>query len=190
MVNPKMQTKGPARLTREVWLKKALEVLHLQGNAGLQIENFTRKLGVTKGSFYWHFKDRDDFRRAILDYWDDHYTRRVAAQAEAMGGDARAKLRSVIKMVTRENLSGYDELIDGWAAHEPAIAVRVQAVYKFRYTYIRSLFAEQGFRGLDLDTRTIALLGLLKTEWTMPPGNKARPNPARIDAWMSFFTRR
>jgi len=93
-------------------------------------------------------------------------------------------------MVTRENLSDYDEPIDGWAAHQPAIATRVQTVYEARYGYVRSLFAELGFRGFDLDTRTVALLGLLKAEWTMPPGNKARPTRARIDAWMDFFTRR
>jgi len=190
MVNSKIQGKGRTRLTREAWLEKALEVLHHQGNAGLQIENFTRKLGVTKGSFYWHFKDRDDFRRAILDYWDEYYTRRVMEHVEAKGGDAWTKLRRVIEMVALENLSGYDEPIDGWAAHEPAIAARVQAVYKFRYQYIRSLFAELGFRGSDLDTRTVAFLGLLKAEWTMPPGNKTRPTPARIDSWVKFFTRR
>ena len=190
MVNSKMQRKSPTRLTREAWLEKALEVLHRQGNAGLQIENFTRQLGVTKGSFYWHFQDRDHFRRAILDYWDERYTRRVVAQLEAECGDARAKLRRVIEMVTRENLSGYDEPIDGWAAHQPAIAARVQVVCEFRYKFIRSLFVEMGFRGLDLDTRTVAFLGLLKAEWTMPPGNRTRPTPARIDSWMKFFTRR
>jgi len=190
MVNWKKQAKSPTRLTREAWLEKALEVLRRQGNAGLQIENFTRKLGVTKGSFYWHFKDRDDFRRAILDYWDERYTRRVAAHVEAEGRDACSKLRRTIEIVTQENLSGYDEPIDGWVAHQPAIAARVQAVYKFRYEFIRSLFADLGFRGLDLDTRTVALLGLLKAEWTMPPGNKARPTAARIDSWVKFFTRR
>lgn len=190
MVKPKTKGKNSARLTREVWLQKALEVLHRQGNAGLQIENFTRKLGVTKGSFYWHFKDRDDFRRAILDHWDEWYTRRVVARVEAEGGGARTRLRRVVEMVTRENLSGYDEPIDGWAAHEPAIAARIQAVYEFRYRFIRSLFAELGFQGFDLDTRTVALLGLLKAEWTMPPGNKTRPTSERIDTWIEFFTRR
>ena len=181
--------KPPERLTREVWLEKALEVLRHEGNAGLRIDHFTHLLGVTKGSFYWHFKDRSDFRNAILDYWDQIYTKRVTAKAEAGGGDAGERLRRAIELVTREDLSGYDEPIDGWAAHEPDIAARVRKVYKFRYNYIRSLFAEMGFKGADLETRTVACLGLLKSERSMPPGNKSRPSRARIDAWMKFFTK-
>jgi len=180
--------KPPKRLNREVWLKKALEVLRQKGNAGLQIESFTRELGVTKGSFYWHFKDRTDFRVAILAYWEQMYTRRVIAKSVAGGGTARQRLRRVLEMVAQDNLSGYDEPIDGWAAHEPAIAARVQEVYDLRYKYVRSLFSELGFKGADLETRTIACLGLLKAEWSMPPGNRSRPTRARIDAWLKFFT--
>jgi len=182
--------KPPDRLTQEVWLEKALEILRQKGNAGLQIESFTRELGVTKGSFYWHFKDRRDFRAAILDYWEQMYTRRVIAKSVADGGTARQRLRCVVEMVARENLSGYDEPIDGWAAHEPVIADRVQESYDLRYKYVRSLFSELGFKGVDLETRTVACLGLLKAEWSIPPGNRSRPTRARIDAWMKFFTGR
>lgn len=175
------------RFSREVWLEKALDVLRLEGNAGLQIENITKRLGVTKGSFYWHFKDKNDFRRSILDYWDQVYTKRVVAKIEATGGTAKEKLRTVMDMVSRDNLSGYDEFIDGWASHEPEIATRVQKVYDYRFQYTRSLLAEMGFKGMDLETRAVACLGFLMYEANMPPGNKSRPTKTRIDAWMKFF---
>ena len=178
------------RLSREVWLEKALEVLRFDGNAGLQIENITKRLGVTKGSFYWHFKDRGDFRRSVLDYWDQVYTRQVVAKVETLGGTAKQKLRSLIVVVASDNLSGYDDFINGWAAHEPEIAARVQQVYDFRYKYMKSLFAEIGFKGIELDTRTVACLGLLMSERIMPPGNQSRPSKSRIDDWVRFFTRK
>ncbi len=48
------------RLTREEWLAKALEVLARKGVAGMRIDALSKALGVTKGSFYWHFKNRDE----------------------------------------------------------------------------------------------------------------------------------
>ena len=57
----------PARLSREGWLARALEVLGKKGAGQLAVESLARQLGVTKGSFYWHFRDRDDFFRIVHD---------------------------------------------------------------------------------------------------------------------------
>jgi AcrR family transcriptional regulator len=49
-------------LSRDEWLEKALIVVSREGGAKLRINNPVTEVGVTKGSFYWHFKSRDDFR--------------------------------------------------------------------------------------------------------------------------------
>ena len=59
----------PARLSKEEWLARALEVLGKKGAGELTIESLARHLGVTKGSFYWHFRDRADFFRQLIEYW-------------------------------------------------------------------------------------------------------------------------
>ena len=58
--------KNKERLTKEMWLEKALEVLKTQGSAKLHIASLSKDLGVSKGSFYWHFKDRSDFIHALV----------------------------------------------------------------------------------------------------------------------------
>jgi AcrR family transcriptional regulator len=60
-----------------MWLAEALQVLTKSGNAKLPVDNIARALGVTKGSFYWHFKNRKDFVAGIIDYWDKQFTRPV-----------------------------------------------------------------------------------------------------------------
>ena len=52
-------------LDRDAWLRKALDVLFLSGIVQIKVEVLARQLNLTKGSFYWHFKDRDDLLRAV-----------------------------------------------------------------------------------------------------------------------------
>ncbi len=48
------------RYSKEQWLKKSLDVISGQGFGSIVIDNLVDSIGVTKGSFYWHFKDRID----------------------------------------------------------------------------------------------------------------------------------
>jgi AcrR family transcriptional regulator len=57
------------RLTRERWVDAAMEMLGRHGVDGVRVEQLARQLGVTKGSFYWHFKDRGELLEAMLDQW-------------------------------------------------------------------------------------------------------------------------
>jgi AcrR family transcriptional regulator len=63
-----LKNKSSKRLSREEWLSRALQVLSREGKAKLKIESLTKNLGVTKGSFYWHFKGRAEFVRSLADY--------------------------------------------------------------------------------------------------------------------------
>lgn len=58
------------QLGREDWLLAGLQALAREGEAGLRVEAVARGLGVTKGSFYWHFRDRAGWRQALLDWWE------------------------------------------------------------------------------------------------------------------------
>ena len=69
--------KKAKRLSREDWGEAALEVLYSEGVGKVSIVRIARDLGVTSGSFYWHFKDRNDLLRSLLDFW-------VHAQTEAI----------------------------------------------------------------------------------------------------------
>ena len=56
-------------LTREDWITGAWEMLGDAGLDGVRVEPLARRLGVTKGSFYWHFRDRQELLDVLLDLW-------------------------------------------------------------------------------------------------------------------------
>jgi AcrR family transcriptional regulator len=77
------------------WLNAGLQALVAQGPEGLRVMQIAKQMGVTKGSFYWHFKDLAEFQTAVLDEWERCHTRQAIACVEAFGGDHATKLRNV-----------------------------------------------------------------------------------------------
>jgi len=59
------------KLSAESWLDAALQVLAEQGLQAVAVEPLAKKLGVTKGSFYWHFKNRNALITSLLAFWED-----------------------------------------------------------------------------------------------------------------------
>ena len=74
-------------LDRDAWLRKALDVLFANGISQIKVEVLARKLKLTKGSFYWHFKNRDELLRSMVDWWRDQqlsFIARLAVQQVAL----------------------------------------------------------------------------------------------------------
>ena len=81
-----MAKKSAKNLTREEWLRRSLEVLAAQGPGKLNIESLSRSLGVSRGSFYWHFENRDDsiMTKEKLLAVGDQYEKQLATDIAAM----------------------------------------------------------------------------------------------------------
>ncbi|MCP4874714.1 MAG: TetR/AcrR family transcriptional regulator [Gammaproteobacteria bacterium] len=62
------------QLQRFDWLQKALEIFVAEGIDAVRITRLAQDLGVTRGSFYWHFENRDDLIDALVHYWKDKNT--------------------------------------------------------------------------------------------------------------------
>lgn len=58
------------QLGREDWIEAGLEILARGGPAALRVGAAAQRLAVTRGSFYWHFRDRSAWRDALLAYWE------------------------------------------------------------------------------------------------------------------------
>ena len=68
-------------LTRDQWIAAAFDALDHEGYAGVSAERLSRRLNVTRGSFYHHFRSREAFVRAVLTQWEQDYTERMLAHA-------------------------------------------------------------------------------------------------------------
>src|SRR5690606_19996482 len=89
------------RLSAEDWELGALEMIAELGVGSLAVEALARRLGVTKGSFYWHFRTREALLEAALERWERHDESEVLVQIEPIA-DPRQRLRELFHRVARE----------------------------------------------------------------------------------------
>jgi AcrR family transcriptional regulator len=144
-----------SRLNRDSWLALALEILAQEGRAKIQIEYLAEKLGVTRGSFYSHFPDRRDFNKSIAVYWAETLTSKSLASFRQSKGSAQERLLVLIQTIKDDDLAKYDNVMRAWALDDPLVAEQVEKVDLDRYEYIKSLFADMGFTGNNLEMRTV-----------------------------------
>jgi AcrR family transcriptional regulator len=191
VINPvRLKRSGlPPRFDKEAWLQAAIDVLANEGQAKLRVENLASKLGVTKGSFYHHFKNRKDFVLAILDYWLVVFTEKVNAEVGDSDIPARERLLLLMKLIDRDGLDRYDAAFRSWAAQDPIVTKFVKKVDLVRFEFVRSLFAEMGCEGDDLNERTRIWLVFHCAQRTvmLPGGSKSTQEV--IAYRHDFFTR-
>jgi AcrR family transcriptional regulator len=96
-----------ARLNRARWVEEGLAVLREDGARGLAADPMARRLGVSRGSFYWHFSSALDFEAAVLGEWEEQWTTRVMLAVEAGGDDPEGSLRSLIERTGGQDASVY-----------------------------------------------------------------------------------
>jgi AcrR family transcriptional regulator len=86
-----------ARISKKHWIDAAIKVLVNKSIEHVRVEPLADSLGVTKGSFYWHFKDRNALLEAILATWVEHSCRAVTEQLEADRAEPEARLQQLLE---------------------------------------------------------------------------------------------
>jgi AcrR family transcriptional regulator len=130
------------RLSATDWEVAALDAVAEHGLAGIAVEPLARRLGVTKGSFYWHFADRDALLGAALARWERDYTDRVIA-AVAEVATPRARLRQLIGSVVSGGRG--DRIHLALAGSDlPVVRATVARVTRRRLDYLAACYVELG----------------------------------------------
>jgi AcrR family transcriptional regulator len=142
------------RLSRDEWLAQALEALSREGGNVLTVEALAHRMNVSRGSFYWHFKDRSDFIRQLVGYWSDVFSKEIVEEVQKLQVNAEERLLALMKAIVLSRLNQYDVPIRAWASHDPVAARQVKKVDKLRTDFVRALFRETGFTGDELEMRT------------------------------------
>ena len=106
------------QLDRAAWIKAAFDVLADKGLDGIRVEVLAKRLKVTKGSFYWHFKDRRDLLDAVLETWKDGRIRDIQKQTRAVPGEELPRAYHVIEedSLLKEITDRYNEQLSPYYA--------------------------------------------------------------------------
>ena len=154
------------RLSADDWAKEALDQIAEHGVASVAVEPLARRLGVTKGSFYWHFPSRNALLQAALERWERD--EQAAYMALESIHDATERLRSLFQLIAHHNKTHviYTELLK--AAGQPAVDAVLGHVLERRTGFLFTSFRQAGLSQEDALNRarmTYAMyVGVLQLE--------------------------
>lgn len=139
--------KRPAPLGREAWLDAARSALIEAGIGGVEVGKLARRLGVTRGGFYWFFRSRARLLDELLAYWE----RTSAALFEGiLRHDTRHGIREFRALVDlwlqeTEYDPAWDAAIRDWARTSPKVARVVRRADDRRIEVLRQVFMDLGY---------------------------------------------
>jgi AcrR family transcriptional regulator len=131
------------------WTEAALQALARGGLTAVAVEPLAKALGATKGSFYWHFTDREALIRAALERWEKRDTELVIATASE-DPEVTTRLRALLHLAFGSVHDGSGspaasvELALQANADHPMVAPVLARVTRRRLAYLTSLFTELG----------------------------------------------
>ena len=152
LVRKRIQT----RLTPHDWAKAALEAIARGGIDAVAVEPIAAELGSTKGSFYWHFKNRDSLIKAALELWEERRTDAVIRQLEHHAHPAD-RLR--ILMEAGLTLGPTDRVEIALLANpgHPAARRTVRRVSERRIAYLSAQFEALGWAPVEARDRAVLM---------------------------------
>jgi AcrR family transcriptional regulator len=135
------------------WVAAGLEALRKGGVAGVRVERLAEDIGLTKGSFYWHFRDRGELLAALLEFWAREMTEAEFERVQAVKGGLAAQLRTLAEDVLEKGMGRYDPAIRAWARSDRKVAAAVAQVDRRRVRALAGFFEEGGFTAAEARTR-------------------------------------
>ncbi len=153
-------------LHRDAWLKKALDVLFSHGIGSVKVEILARELAVTKGSFYWHFKNRDELLHNVVDWWRDNQIAFIDSLDISHIRDAPNLIKSVIDYTDQTDDSHHDVAMREFARFDSYAATAVAEIDRRRIDYLCALFKAADFGEAEALLRAQALYFYQVGEYT------------------------
>jgi AcrR family transcriptional regulator len=140
------------KLGRQDWVKMGLAVLAESGVEAVRVEPLAKRMRVTKGSFYWHFKDRNDLLEALLAEWVEIDTHSIIERVNQIDADPKTKLLRLFELAIADDgltpglADGtLEKAIRAWATSDVKVAAVLEQVDQQRLDYTKNLFLEMGF---------------------------------------------
>ena len=146
---------GHVKVTREDWLNIARDVLVNDGVAEVKILTLSNRLQVSRSSFYWYFKNRDDLLAALLQEWEVRNTGKITAHCAMPAANITEALCNFFRcFVDPAHFdSGLDFAVREWSRRDPTLRVRVDTADTERIAAVIAMYARFGYGAEEADAR-------------------------------------
>lgn len=153
-------------LAAKDWIDAAFAALGRGGVQAIRAEALARDLKVSKGSFYWHFKDVPALKEHMLRHWSEQATARIISAIDAHVASPRQRLRLLLTHIADGEAGRYggkdvDAAIRDWARHDAAAQETLEAVDARRLDYVAALFRGCGIEAETSEIHARLLYGAL-----------------------------
>jgi len=157
------------RLSREDWIRGALELLSTAGVEKVKIVPLAKQLGVTSGSFYWHFANRRQLYDALLEFWEREMTDKAIEQSKHFAGPPKDRILLLMEQVMATGMARYDLAIWHWAQSDAAVKTVFQRTLDKRFAFAAWMFRQAGFDKIQAETRGRMMVVYMMGESTLIP---------------------
>jgi AcrR family transcriptional regulator len=164
------------RLSREAWAVAGLRALTAGGVAAVAVEPIAAALGTTKGSFYWHFSDREELVRAALELWESEQTSAVIDELGTLE-EPRERLRLLLTLTLTQR-GGPDPVAQLFRdiAH-PEVAAAVRRVTSRRIDFVAGELHSTGMPRAEARRRAAVAVAAYVGWWQL---NAVLPEDAPV----------
>ena len=130
---------------RNKWFEAALKALVEEGVDAVRIERLAAHLGLTRGSFYHHYKDHADLLRALLEHYVETNQQRFLTMLPLLQGTAKERLWVLWTATADQAFRDYDWAVRMWGMHDRHVAAVLEQIDNKRMDVMINLFKEMGF---------------------------------------------
>ncbi|MER9138946.1 TetR/AcrR family transcriptional regulator [Mesorhizobium sp. M0047] len=174
----------------EGWLEAAYDLLLESGVDSVRISPLAKKLGLSRTSFYWFFKDREELLASLVTRWRDKNTGNLVKQAEAYAETVAEAMLNVFDCWLDKSLfdSQFEFAVRSWALQSPDILAEVHKADQARLDAMSQMFVRFGYEesSADVRARTIYLvqIGYISMQTKEDLANRMN----RIPGYVEIFT--
>lgn len=182
------QTTAPTT-TEAAWLSAAYDMLTESGVDAVKVMPLAKRLGVSRTSFYWYFKDRDALLEAMIARWEAKNTGNLIAQTEAYAESIAEALFNLFDCWLNADLfdSRLEQAIRNWGHADASVQARLDAADARRKQAMAAMFLRFGFDATQAEVRALTMLytqvGYIAMQIDEDPDQRIARMPAYIQVY-------
>jgi AcrR family transcriptional regulator len=142
---------SPSRLGTDDWLRAALDIMVEEGISGVKIQRLCDRLGVTKGSFYWHFADLDAFLGELARRWAEDGAK-LRGKVD-LGADAGANLFNAMRMFSDRRNRNLTRAMRDWAQNDERAQAAIRKSDLALFGQVKDVMLSLGFDDAEAEVR-------------------------------------
>jgi AcrR family transcriptional regulator len=164
-----------ARLDIEAWTMAGLDLLWKEGVDAVKVAPLAARLGVTKGSFYWHFKDREALLDAMLAHWRRRATMDIIDRLDRSTESPEARLRNLFRVpFTMSAAEWAADPLRVWGRRDPKVRAVLDEIDQIRLRYVSRLLEHCGFSPDEAAARGVMAYCYIRVAVTLVDRNQSQ----------------